>query len=114
MADRSGDRELEPLFGDLLGRAVRRLVTRGRKEMDRVAERGRHQLEVRQAQKDLDHFWMRLGKTAQRLVEAGEIDHPALRKAMGRIEELERRIDDLKAGAKATSPEPLADDEPAR
>lgn len=105
------DRELEPLFGDLLGKAVRRLVSRGRKEVERVAERSRHALELRQRQKDLDHFWQRLGKTAWRLVEAGEIDHPALRKAMERIDELEGKIDDLKASSVA---DPLAEDPPSR
>lgn len=105
-SDRS-DRELEPLLGDLLTNAVRRLVRRGRKEVERVADRSRHRLELRQRQKDLDHFWVRLGKTAWRLVEAGEIDHPSLRKAMARIEELERSIDDLKSTA---PPEPLAGD----
>ena len=109
-ADRP-DRELEPLFGDLLGRAVRRLVARGRKEVERVAEGSRHRLELRQRQKDLEHFWMRLGKTAARLVEAGEIDHPSLRKAMDRISELEGKIDDLKS---VPSPEPLADEPDAR
>lgn len=105
-SDRS-DRELEPLFGDLLTTAVRRLVRRGRKEVERVADRSRHRLELRQRQKDLDHFWVRLGKTAWRLVEAGEIDHPSLRKAMERIAELERSIDDLKSpGPQA----PLAED----
>jgi hypothetical protein len=101
------DRELEPLLGDLLTKAMRRLVRRGRKEVERVADRSRHRLELRQRQKDLDHFWMRLGKTAWRLVEAGEIDHPSLRKAMERIEELERSIDDLKS---TTATEPLAED----
>ena len=104
-------RDLEPLFGDLLTRAVRRLVVRGRKEVERAADVGRHRLEVRQRQRDLDHFWMRLGKTAWRLVEAGEIDHPALRKAMDRIAELEGRIDDLKS---KTDPDGLADRPPSR
>jgi hypothetical protein len=109
-SDRS-ERDLEPLFGDVLGKAMRRLVSRGRKEIERVADRSRHRLELRQRQTDLDHFWMRLGKTASRLVEAGEIDHPSLRKAMERISELEGKIDDLKA---ADPPPPLADDTPAR
>lgn len=78
---------------DLLKRALRR----GRTEMERAAEGSRRRLEVRQMRKDLDHFWVRLGKTAFRLVEAGEIDHPALRKAMARIDELEHELDALRA-----------------
>lgn len=84
---------LEPQIAGRVVRAVRRMMERGRSGLDRAAKSGRSQLELRQLQKDLDHFWMRLGKTAFRLVEAGEIDHPALRKAMERIDELERKID---------------------
>ncbi len=113
MADEQNPRrsQLEPLLGDLLARAVKRLVGRGRKELGKAAETGRQRLALRQHQKDLDHFWIRLGKTAARLVEAGEIDHPALRKAMERIEELESRIDQLRtvsggaAAAEGTSNE---------
>ena len=89
--------DLQPLIGDLLTRAVRRLLGRGRSELGRAAKTGRSKLELRQLQKDLDHFWARLGKTSRRLVEAGEIDHPALRKAMDRIDELELQIDRLKS-----------------
>ncbi|MEQ1504705.1 MAG: hypothetical protein ABMB14_20870 [Myxococcota bacterium] len=89
-------RVLEPVLGDAVAAVIRRLVRRGRAELGRAARSGRSQLELRQAQKDLDHFWVRLGKTAFRLVEAGEIDHPALRKAIDRIDELESRIDGLR------------------
>jgi hypothetical protein len=82
MADDGDSPKLEPQSGNRMVRAVRRMM-----------ERGRSGLELRQLNKDLDHFWVRLGKTAYHLVVAGEIDHPALRKAMERIEELEGRID---------------------
>jgi len=85
-------RELTPLVGDLLQAAVRRLVARSRTEFGRAANAGRQRLEVRQQRKDLDHFWKRLGKTAYHLVEAGELDHPALRKAMARIDDLEAAL----------------------
>jgi len=71
---------------------MRRLVERGRFEMEKAANRGRLRLESRQLQRDRDHFWKRLGKEAYHLVEAGEVDHPALRKAMSRIDDLEERI----------------------
>lgn len=89
---------LQPLLGDLVTRAVRRIVGRGQRELDRAARTGRTRLELRQLHKDLDLFWVRLGKTTYRLVEAGELDHPALRKAMQRIDELEARIDELRTG----------------
>lgn len=95
--------DLQPL-GDLLSRAVKRLVGRGRTELGKAAKTSRERLELRQLQKDLDHFWARLGKTSRRLVEAGEIDHPALRKAMERIDELEGRIDQLRSRAEVPEP----------
>jgi hypothetical protein len=95
-------RELTPLVGELMQTAVRRLVARSRAEFGKAALAGRQRLEIRQQRKDLDHFWKRLGKTAYHLVEAGEVDHPALRKAMS-------RIDDLDAALKAP-PRPDQDD----
>jgi hypothetical protein len=86
---------VEPLR-DLLGQLVRRVLRRGQREVERAAESGRSRLEMRQLQADLDHFWVRLGKTAWHLVEGGELDHPDLRRAMTRIGELEARIDELK------------------
>ena len=93
-------RELTPILGDLFQSAMRKLMDRGRSEFGRAATAGRHRLEVRQQRKDLEHFWKRLGKTAYHLVEAGELDHPALRKAMTRIDALEKQVKALeKRGA---------------
>lgn len=94
--EREHGRALQPLLADALSAAVRRLVHRSRAELGKAARTGRERLELRQHQKDLDHFWARLGKTAYHLVEGGDIDHPALRKAMRRIDELELKIDDLR------------------
>jgi hypothetical protein len=88
--------ERDPVPDDPLTRVMRRILRRGRAELGRAARSGRSQLERRQLQKDLDHFWVRLGKTAFRLVEAGEIDHPSLTQAMARIEELEGQLDGLR------------------
>jgi len=79
---------------DLFGRAARR----SRRELTRAADAGRHQLELRQARKDLESFWIRLGKTAYRLSEADELDHPSIHKAVRRIDELEARIAALERG----------------
>ena len=95
MPNNEADRpELEPL-GDALNRVMRRLVGRSRLELGRAARSSRERLELRQLRRDLDHFWARLGKTSYHLVEAGEIDHPALRKAIARIDELEAKIEAL-------------------
>jgi len=93
---RPGRPSLQELVGEALAEAIERLVRRGREEAGRVARTGRQRLALRQHQKDLDHFWMRLGKTAYHLVKGGEIDHPALRRAMERIDELEARIDEIR------------------
>ena len=99
-------RDLQPILGDMLSHAVRRLFRRGRSELSRAAEASRAQLSLRRQQADLAHFWARLGKTAYHLVQAGEIDHPALRKAMRRIDELEAEIDALRAQRSAGEPLP--------
>jgi hypothetical protein len=91
--DANDEHALSPAIGDLIGRVMRRFVQRGRDELDRAARTGRERLELRQLRRDLDHFWVRLGKTSYHLVHAGELDHPALRKAMARIDDLEARID---------------------
>ena len=87
----------EPPVTELLRTLVGRAARRGREELARAADVGRSQLELRQARKDLQEFWVRLGKTAYRLAESGESDHPALIKARERIDELESRIRDLEA-----------------
>jgi L-lysine 2,3-aminomutase len=82
--------EVPPPLSDTLEQVLRRIVYRGRQELRRATEASRDRVERRQARRDLEHFWVRLGKTAYHLVEAGEVDHPALRKAMTRIDDLER------------------------
>ncbi len=91
----AGDREVQDVpspLRDVLNTLGRRLMERGRYELSRAASAGRSRLELRQLQRDRDHFWSRLGKEAYHLVQAGEIDHPALRRAMERIDDLEARI----------------------
>lgn len=106
---------IQPILGDLLSRAVRRLVHRSRAELGRAARTGRQKLAERQLQRDLDHFWMRLGKSAYHLVHAGELDHPALRKAMTRIDDLERQLDALRSASPAEpETDPSADLAPPR
>jgi hypothetical protein len=89
----------DPAIGDLLSQVMRRLARRGRDSLRGAADTGRSRLELRQLQRDRDSFWIRLGKTAYRLQESGELDHPAIEKAMRRIDEIEQRIRDLEAGA---------------
>lgn len=94
-----------PPLTDALGAVVRRLMWIGRQELTRTARTGRVRLELRQLQADRDRFWIRLGKSAYHLVEGGEIDHPALRKAMVRIDQLEGEIAELRARLSAEAEE---------
>ncbi len=103
----SDNRELAPLLGDALAHVVRRLLEKSRSGLESAALAGRTRLEIRQVQSDLDHFWQRLGKSTYHLVQAGEVDHPALRKAMLRIDALESQMEILRH--QGASPEP---DEP--
>jgi hypothetical protein len=91
----AGDREVQDVpspIRDALQTLARRITERGRFELSRAASAGRARLELHQLQRDRDHFWQRLGKEAYHLVQAGEIDHPALRRAMERIDDLEARV----------------------
>jgi hypothetical protein len=110
-SQRTEGTDLEPPpLADALGQVFRRLLFRGRQELGRAATSGRARLELRQMQRDLDNFWIRLGKTSYRLVESGEIEHPALNKAMRRIDELEARILEL-AGKSAVTERPVTSEE---
>ncbi len=90
-----------PPLGEAISTFVGRFLFGGRREIGRAARRSRLRLEVRQLDKDREHFWMRLGKTAYHLVAAGELDHPALRKAIARIDEIDARIGALQARIEA-------------
>jgi hypothetical protein len=86
MDDHDDRASLSTTLSGRVGRSMQRLLTRGRSE-----------IEARQVKREIDVFWVRLGKTAFRLVEAGEIDHPALRRAIGHIEKLEAQLERLRA-----------------
>ncbi len=88
----------DPPVSDLMANLLRRVARRGRRELERASEVGRFQLELRQSRRDLDEFWVRMGKTAFHLVQAGEVDHPALERAQARIAELQERIAKLEQG----------------
>ena len=86
-----------PFRAEGLAGWVADLLSRGRRGIGRAADRQRLRLELRQLLRDHDAFWTRMGKTAYHLVEAGEIDHAALRRAMSRIAEIDARIGALQA-----------------
>lgn len=77
--------------------AVERLLGKAADQVRRVADDGRLLIRIHGLQRDMDAFWVRLGKTAFRLAEAGEVDHPALTKAVERIMSIEAEIDRMRA-----------------
>ena len=96
----------EPPLGELLGR----FVNRAKEEAERAARRGRDQLHLRQLRNDRDVMYQKLGKEARNLLEAGEIAHPGLLKAVERIEELERRLRECEDAFRVGDNPPAAPD----
>jgi hypothetical protein len=86
-----------PRVGAIVSELVEYAISTSQHSIVRAAESGRSRLEERQLRKDLDHFWVRLGKTSFHLLAAGEIDHPALHKAATRINTLERQLEEVHA-----------------
>jgi len=82
---------------DLVSDLARNVARRGRDGLRRRLGSTRVHLERRQLQADREAFWIRLGKTAYRLSEQGEVQHPAIDKAVQRIRELQRELDALDA-----------------
>lgn len=89
---------------DALGGLVRAVLGRGKKEVERAAAEGRNRLELRTLRRDRDQMYQKLGKEVRRLSEAGELDHPGVRRGVGRLADLDARIAALEA--KLPSPEP--------
>ena len=77
---------------DLLRELLTFVSDRGRAEIGKAHERGRHQLEVRQLRKDRSKRLEKLGREVLALVEAGEIDHPGITCRIDHIKDLDERI----------------------
>ncbi|MDP2312614.1 MAG: hypothetical protein Q8P41_06885 [Pseudomonadota bacterium] len=97
-----GDEPLVELFTDLMGKLWRR----GRVEMEKAARKGRERLELRQLRSDRDRMYQKLGKEARLLLEAGELDHPGLRRGVERIRELEARLLEAEDAVRAVGGDP--------
>lgn len=63
-----------------------------------------HRVRLRTLQRDLDFFWIRLGKTAFRLAESGEIQHVGLDRTLERIQALQDEIRALNEAHAAPPP----------
>lgn len=87
-----GSGEGQPPISDALASVVRMVFERGQSRAGALAADGRGRLELRQLRKDRDVMYQKLGREVRRLLEAGEIDHPGVRRGVERIEGIESRI----------------------
>ncbi len=81
-----------PSVTDLLRELLTFVSDRGKAEIGKAHERGRHQLEIRQLRKDRSKRLEKLGREVVALVEAGEIQHPGVSARIGHIKDLDERI----------------------
>ena len=71
---------------------LKRLAQGGADGFEQFVEARRAQSAQKAAKRELNQFWIRLGKTAYHLSEAGELDHPAITKASERIKEYQNTL----------------------
>lgn len=103
------DSTQEPI-GDALASVMRMVFERGQSRAGALAADGRGRLELRQLKKDRDAMYRKLGREVRRLLEAGEIDHPGIRRGVERIVGVEDRIETMTARPDAVgSPEEAVD-----
>ena len=76
----------------ILGALVTRASRRGSLGVEALIQSNRRRAERRQSQRELQHYWARLGKTAYHLTNAGELDHPAMHEAIRRIDSIKEDL----------------------
>lgn len=101
---------LDPALRDMAVDLLGKLFRRGRVEVEKAARKGRERLTLRQLRSDRDRMYQKLGKEARNLLEAGELDHPGIRKGVERIAELERRLQELEDELRNLGLDPGADE----
>jgi hypothetical protein len=109
------DREFEslsPALSDAMRQVIGVIRTHGRRQLEHLARRGRERLDLIQARRDLDRLHQKLGREVVNLVEAGELDHPALRQRAARIRAQEEvvREAERQQGAGPLPVDPAADE----
>ncbi|MCB9758724.1 MAG: hypothetical protein H6739_02695 [Alphaproteobacteria bacterium] len=101
---------LGPVLGEALERVFGVLRRQGRKRVGELARKGRERLDLFQARRDLDRLYQKLGRETVRLVEAGELTHPALQNRAERIRQQEELVREATAqeaaAAAASTPDP--------
>ena len=82
-----------PVITDALDRIVGVLRVRGRAAAERGARSARRRMDLYQARRDLDKLYQKLGREVIRLVEAGEVNHPGLKKGVERVRKQEAAVE---------------------
>jgi len=86
------DHSIPQNANEYLRSLVRTAVTFGSDGISQLLSTQRSRAEQRSTQKELEHFWIRLGKTAYHIHKDGGLDHPAIIKAAERIDKLKEEM----------------------
>ena len=81
------------IFREFLEYAARR----SRTEIGRAAEQVKLSMELRQVRRDRKTRLEKLGREVCALVEGGEVDHPGLKRGVGKVHELDEIITTLES-----------------
>jgi len=87
------DQELFLLIKD----GMRGLLNLGREHLSEAAVDGRKLLELRSLKKDKLKMYEKLGREVEWLIEAGEINHPGLKRGIEKIQEIEEQMKRLRS-----------------
>ena len=81
----------------LIKEGMRGLLSLGKEHLSEAAIDGRKLLELRALKKDKIKMYEKLGREVQRLIDAGEITHPGLKRGIEKIQELDKQMKDLRS-----------------
>ena len=115
MSDGKGQGDQFREYTQNLFDSIRDAFRRSADEVVAGAKVTRTRIDVFQLRRDREHFLLRLGEEAYRLIEAGQLNHPELDEAAGRVRTIDDKILEYEAEITAeATPEPAdAPDEPA-
>lgn len=86
--------EVESLVEGVAGLfdSLKDIFVKSKEEVVRGAQLGKVRIDVFQLRKDREHFLQRLGEEAYDLLVSGELEHEALAKVYGRIQDVDQQI----------------------
>ena len=90
---------------DLFARIILAVQSKGMEKIEEIAHTGKKKLALRSLRKDKNKMYEKLGREVERLVEAGDIDHPGLVRGVERIVELHQKIEQTSQELLEKSPE---------